>query len=132
MFSETYTLLREILDDENINDYVFQNTGKHLAVIDAGAQVTSPSAKILFGGGEITRASNTRQEVNFVISFALPFWNADAFSDCLNFIEFITPICFSYSSSKGGFISSINPSIIENFDNKFWSINLNITISVFI
>ncbi len=132
MFSEIYSLIRDILNDTELNDYIFKLTGKNLAVIDAGAQVTSPSAKILFNGGEITRASNTKQAVSFVVSFMLPFWNAEAFSDCLNFIEFVIPICFNYSTDNGGFISSIIPSISENSDNNFWVVNLNFTAFSFV
>ena len=46
MFKETYSLLLEILADEEINQYVSKYVGKKLTVINAGAQVTSPSATI--------------------------------------------------------------------------------------
>ena len=40
MYREAYNLLREVLDDDQLNEYIFTGTGKHLAVIDAGAKVT--------------------------------------------------------------------------------------------
>ena len=131
MFKEAYALIREILEDEQLNQYIFENTGKRLAVINAGAQVTTPAANVTLSSGTKTRRSNTSNEVNYLISFALPFFGADAFDKCLDFLDFVIPIFFDYKTKKD-FIKSVNPSIIEqDSERDFWIINFNVTVEVF-
>ena len=131
MFKEAYALIREILEDEQLNQYIFENTGKRLAVINAGAQVTTPAANVTLSSGTKTRRSNTSNEVNYLISFALPFFGADAFDKCLDFLDFAIPIFFEYKTKKD-FIKSVNPSIIEqDSERDFWIINFNVTVEVF-
>ena len=132
MYKEAYNLLREILNDEQLNSYIFNTTGKYLSVIDAGPQIDSPAAKIIFDGGQRTRKSNTIQQVDYIISFALPFFGADAFEQCLDFIEIVTAICLEYYSGKN-FIKSVNPSIVEEDNEKgFWTVNINVAVQIFI
>ena len=122
----------EILEDERLKEYFSKNIGKKLTVINAGAQVTTPSATITLNGGECTRASNTKQEVSYKISFALPFFGANAFDKCLDFLDFLIPIFFDYRT-RSEFIKSANPSLIEqNNDIKSWIININVIVEVFI
>ena len=122
----------EILEDERLKEYVSKNIGKKLTVINAGAQVTTPSATIALNGGECTRASNTKQEVGYKISFALPFFGANAFDKCIDFLDFLTPIFFDYRT-RTEFIKSVSPSLIEqNNDIKSWIININVIVEVFV
>ena len=122
----------EILEDERLKEYVLKSVGKKLTVINAGAQVTTPSATISLSGGESTRASNTKQEVNYKISFALPFFGANAFDKCLDFLDFIIPIFFDYRT-RSEFVKSASPSLIEqNNDIKSWIININVIVEVFV
>ena len=72
MYREAYNLLREVLDDDQLNEYIFTETGKHLAVIDAGAKVTAPCVSINLNGGAVTRKSNSSTEIEYLVSFALP------------------------------------------------------------
>ena len=122
----------EILEDERLKEYISKTVGKKLAVINAGAQVTTPSATISLNGGECTRASNTNQEVNYKISFALPFFGANAYDKCLDFLDFLIPIFFDYRT-RTEFIKSASPSLIEqNNDIKTWIININVIVEVFV
>jgi len=124
--------LLEILEDDRIKEYVLENIGKKLTVINAGAQVTTPSATVSFNGGECTRASNTKQEVSYKVSFALPSFSSNAFDKCLDFLDFVTPIFFDYRTRKE-FVKSVSPSMIEqDKDIKSWIINLNVIVEVFI
>lgn len=122
----------EILEDERLKEYISKTVGKKLAVINAGAQVTTPSATISLNGGECTRASNTNQEVNYKISFALPFFGANAYDKCLDFLDFLIPIFFDYRT-RTEFIKSASPSLIEqNNEIKSWIININVIVEVFV
>ena len=122
----------EILEDERLKEYFSKNIGKKLTVINAGAQVTTPSATITLNGGECTRASNTKKEVGYKISFALPLFGANAFDKCLDFLDFLIPIFFDYRT-RTEFIKSASPSLIEqNNDIKSWIININVIVEVFI
>lgn len=130
MFKEVYSFICEILADEQLNQYIFENIGKRLTIINAGAQVTTPAVNVTLSDGTQTRRNNTNNEVNYVASFALPFFGADAFEKCLDFLDFVIPICFEYRT-KNKFIKNINPSIIEkDSERDFWIINLNITVEV--
>lgn len=132
MYKEAYLLIREALDDEQLNQYVFENMGKNLAIINAGAQITTPAANITLSGGTQSRRSNTSNSVEYLISFAMPFFGSDAFDKCLDFIDFAIPIFLEYRT-KTEFIRIINPSIIEkDSERDFWIINFNITVEVLI
>ena len=133
MYREAYNLLREILDDEQLNQYIFSETGKHLAVIDAGAKVTAPCVSINLNGGAVTRKTNSNTEIEYLVSFALPFWGADAFIRCLDFIDFSLPIFFDYRD-KHNFVLKANPSINE-FDaenSQLWTVDILFTVSIFV
>ena len=131
MYKQAYQFIREILNDETLNNYILDETGKHLAVIDAGAKVTVPSASILFNGGEFLRRTNSSSEVEFTVSFALPFWGDNAFLRCIEFIDFVSPIFFDYRN-RHNFILRVNPSINELDDegSQLWSVDFLLTISV--
>ena len=133
MYKEAYNLIREILSDDALNDYVLRETKKHLAVIDAGADVTAPAAAILFDGGDLSRRSNTSCEVGYTVSFLLPFWGSDAFVRCINFVDFVTPIFFDCKSNRN-FILRVNPSIkeLDAQGSQLWSVSFSLTVSVFI
>lgn len=129
MFKHAYSLIREFLDDEELQHFFVENTGKHLAVINAGAQVTSPTAKISLNSGEVSRKSNTNNDLVFSVSFAIPFFGSDAFERCIDFVDFVAPICLDYKT-KHTFIKYVTPSIIElDNENDFWVVVLNISIS---
>ena len=133
MYKEAYNLLREVLDDEQLNEYIFSETGKHLAVIDAGAKITAPCVSINLNGGTVTRKTNSNTEIEYLVSFALPFWGADAFIRCLDFIDFSLPIFFDYRD-KHNFVLKANPSINE-FDaenSQLWTVDILFTVSIFV
>ena len=52
MYKEAYELIREILEDDKLNEFVHKTTGKRLAIIDSGPKVTFPAVGIVFRGGE--------------------------------------------------------------------------------
>ncbi|MBQ6664923.1 MAG: hypothetical protein IJM68_04970 [Synergistaceae bacterium] len=136
MYSEAYSLLREILDDEQLNDYIFNETGKHLAIIDAGAQVTTPAAKISFGGGEISASDNTSQVAGYRVEFALPFWGEDALEQCHSFLDVAVNAFFEHEQRNNPIrinrVTRINPSITElDGDSDFWTVAFDVTVSVF-
>ena len=133
MYKEAYNLIREILDDEQLNQYIKDVTGKALAVISAGPQVDTPAVRIALSGGEFTRSSNTTHEVNFTVTFDFPFWGDDAFEQGIDFIDFALPIFFDYGSGKNNknVITKANPSINEiDPESNFWTVNFNLTIKI--
>ena len=103
-----------------------------MTVISAGAQITTPSATIMLNSGEYTRANNTKQDVKFIVSFALPSFSSNAFDKCLDFLDFVMPVFFDYRT-RTEFIKTASPSVIEH-DNeiKSWIININIVVEVFV
>ena len=133
MYIDAYNLLREILDDEQLNQYIFKETGKHLAVINAGAKVTAPCVSINLNGGSFTRKSNSGTEIDFLVSFALPFWGADAFTKCLDFIDFAIPVFFDYRD-RHNFILRANPSIneLDAEGSQLWTVEILFTVSAFL
>ena len=137
MYVEAYELLREILDDEALNAYIFEETGKHLAVIDAGAEITIPSASILFIGGETSYADNTAHEVNYRIEFALPLWGDDALRISHEFLDVAVKAFFEHELRSNPIrvnrVNSVNPSISEqNAESELWTVAFDVTVSVFI
>lgn len=133
MYREAYNLLREVLDDDQLNQYIFTETGKHLVVIDAGVKVTAPCVSINLNGGSLTRKSNSSTEIEYLLSFTLPFWGTDAFTRCLDFIDFTLPIFFDYRD-KHNFVFRANPSIneIDAENSQLWTVDILFTVSVFI
>ena len=136
LYVEAYELLREILSDEELNARVYEECGKNLAIIEAGAQITTPSARIILTGGNYTRAMNTRREINFMIEFNLPFWGANAFEECLKFLDMAIPIFFKYGSGYKNFenyILQVSPSINEEDEElETWTVALSVTVSIFV
>ena len=87
MYKEAYELIREILEDEKLNEFVKRTTGKRLAIIDSGPKVTFPAVGIVFRGGEISRPDNNMQEVQYDIPFGLPYFDANAMARCHEFLD---------------------------------------------
>ena len=133
MYKQAYELIREILNDDTLNNYILDETGKHLAIIDAGATFSAPSATILFNGGDFSRRSNSETEIQFIVSFALPFWGDNSFVRCIDFIDFVLPVFFDYRNRRN-FILRVNPSINElDYDgSQLWTVDFLLTVSAFI
>ena len=137
MYVEAYELLREILDDGQLQDYVYRETGKHLAVINAGAQITIPSARIVFGGGDITCSENISQDVRYQVEFALPFWGDNALERCHEFIDVAVKAFFEHEQRDNPIrvnrVIRLNPSITEqNEESELWTVAFEVTVSIFI
>ena len=137
MYIEAYDLLREILDDKALNEYIFAETGKHLAIIDAGAQITIPSAVITLRGGETSYADNTPSEVRYTVDFALPFWGADALRKSHEFLDVAVKAFFEYEQQHNPVrvnrVKNINFSITEqDEESQLWTVAFDVTVSIFI
>ncbi|MBQ3347577.1 MAG: hypothetical protein IJG39_10860 [Synergistaceae bacterium] len=137
MYTQAYELIREILDDEALNDFVFDETGKHLAVIDAGAQVTIPAVKITFTGGEISCSDNVQQLARYSVEFALPFWGADALEQCHKFLDVAVRAFFDHEQreipGRINRVIRISPSITEiDEESEVWTVALDVAVSIFI
>ncbi len=136
MYRESYELIREILNDEQLNKYVLESTGKALAVIDSGPQVTMPAAAIVFNGGEVTRAENSMQTVEYDVPFALPYWGTDGMKKCHEFLDIALDTFFSHErrakSGRRNFIVKANPFMMEEDpEEKFWVVTIRVTVSIF-
>lgn len=137
MYIEAYELLREILDDEALNEYIFNETGKHLAVIDAGAQITIPAAKITFSGGEISDSDNVMRIANYNVAFALPFWSADALRKSHEFLDVAVRAFFEHEMRDNPIrtnrVIRVNPSISEyDEESELWTVAFDVAVSIFI
>ena len=136
MYKEAYELIREILDDERLNRYVLESTGKALAVIDSGPQVTMPAAAIVFNGGEVSRAENSMQTVEYDVPFALPYWGADGMRKCHDFLDVALDAFLSHEqrseTGRRNFVVKANPFMMEESpEEKFWLVTLRVTVSIF-
>ena len=137
MYSEVYGLLREILDDEALNDFVFHETGKHLAIIDAGAQISIPAAKITFTGGEISNSDNIMQTARYNVAFMLPFWGTDALRKSHDFMDVAVHAFFDHEQRENPVrinrVLRISPSITEfDEDSELWTVTFDVAVSIFI
>lgn len=137
MYSEAYSLLREILDDVALNDFVFHETGKHLAIIDAGAQITIPAANITFMGGEISNSDNVMQTARYNVAFMLPFWGDNALMKSHEFIDIAVHAFFDHeqreSPGRINRVLRISPSITEfDEDSELWTVAFDVAVSIFI
>ena len=135
MYSEAFNLLREILDDQQLNDYIKEITGKNLTVINSGVQVDTPAARIALTGGDYTRSMNTNREIDFSVAFDMPLWNDQALEQAVNFLDYVMPIFFSYGSGRNNknIITRASPVIHEIDPEKdFWTITINLTIKILI
>ena len=133
MYRKAYDFILDILNDTQINNYIAGITGKHLAIINAGAQVSAPSAQISFLGGRSSRKDNTSTQVSYRVEFMLPFWSNDAFERCIDFVDFVIPIFFDYRDGRS-FILHIEPSIHEPDEllSQLWRVALSLTLSIFL
>ena len=137
MYTEAYELLREILDDEALNQFILRETGKHLAVIDSGAKITIPSATIIFGGGETSYADNTPNEVRYSVDFALPFWGVDALRKSHEFLDVAIKAFFEHEQRNNPVhvnrVKSVNPAIIERGEeSELWTVSFDVAVLVFV
>ena len=133
MFRKAYDFLHDILRDQHLNDYILDLTGKHLAVLDAGAKPSIPNAQLSFLNGTVSRRSNSAMELSFSVDFALPFGGKYAFENCIDFIDFVVPIVLDYSEGFA-FVSSVSPVIQEpdELSSQIWHVLLSISISILI
>ena len=133
MYRKAYDFILDILNDKQINDYIADITGKNLAIINAGAQVSAPSAQISFVGGRSSRKENTSAQITYSVAFMLPFWSNDAFERCIDFVDFVIPIFFDYRDGRS-FILHIEPTIHEPDEllSQLWRVDLSLTLSIFL
>lgn len=136
MYIEAYELLCEILDDEALNEYIFNETGKHLAVIDAGAQITTPAAKITFSGGGISDSDNVMRIANYNVAFAFPFWSADALRKSHEFLDVAVRAFFEHEMRDNPIrtnrVIRVNPSISEyDEESELWIVAFDVAVSIF-
>lgn len=139
IYNEAYSLLLEILNDQHLQDFVFDTTGKHLAIINAGAQITSPSVTVSFLGSEVTNSDNIMQTARYNVAFSLPFWGDYALSQCHNFLDVAILAFFEHelrsnpNPLRRNKVLRLSPSIVEqNDDSDSWTVTLEVTVSVFI
>ena len=136
MYKEAYELIREILDDEQLNRYVLESTGKAMAVIYSGPQVTMPAAAIVFNGGEVSRAENSMRTVEYDVPFAMPYWGTDGMRKCHEFLDVALDAFLSHEqrseAGRRNFVVKANPFMMEESpEEKFWLVTLRVTVSVF-
>ena len=128
----------EILNDSLIQDFVFEATGKHLAIINAGAQITSPSVTVSFAGSDITYSDNVMQSARYNVAFSLPFWGDDALAVCHEFLDVAVRAFFEHelrvnpNPLRHNKVLRLSPSIVEqNDDSDSWTVAFEVTVSIF-
>ena len=138
LFNEAHSLILEILNDQHLRDFVFDATGKHLAIINAGAQITSPSVTVSFLGSDVTNSDNIMQSARYNVAFSLPFWGDNALAECHDFLD-VAMLAFFEHELRGNpnplrrnKVLRISPSIVEqNDDSDSWTVTFEVTVSVF-
>ena len=138
MYSEAYALIREILEDEKLNEFVVRTTGKKLAVIDSGPQVTVPAAGIFFNGGPVSRGENTVQDAEYRVAFALPYWGADGMRLCHEFLDVAVEAFFSHElgresgPGRRNYVKTLEPFLAEDDPEKqWWTVGVQAVVSMF-
>ena len=138
MYVEAYELIREILEDEELNAYVKESAGKRLAVIDSGPQTTVPAASIAFVGGRVSRGENAMQGADYDVTFHMPYWGADGMRKCHRLLDAAVEAFFSHElgresgPGRRNFIMSVSPSLMEEDpEEKWWVVTLRVTATVF-
>ena len=138
MYVEAYELIHEILEDEELQAYVKDSTGKRLAVIDSGPRVTAPAASIAFMGGSISRGENAMQDAEYDVTFAMPYWGADGMKKCHGLLDVAIEAFFAHEQREGGgarrrnFIKTVNPLMMEEDpEAKWWVVTLRVTATIF-
>ena len=139
LFNEAHSLILEILNDSYLQEFVFDNTGKHLAVINAGAQITSPSVTVSFLGCEVTNSDNIMQSARYNVAFSLPLWGDDALLVCHDFLDVAVLAFFEHelrnnpNPLRRNKVLRLSPSIVEpNDDSDSWTVAFEVTVSIFI
>ena len=135
MYKEAYELIREILEDEKLNEFIQKTTGKRLAIIDSGPKVTFPAAGIMFRGGEISRPDNNMQEVQYDVPFGLPYFDANAMARCHEFLDVAIETFFAHEPHTGGhrnIVNRVEPPLVEDDpEEKCWTVAVRATIAIF-
>lgn len=134
MYIEAYDLIREILGDAELEAHVLRTTGKGLTVIDGGPQVTTPAAVITFLGGDISRGENTRQDVSYRVTFAMPYWGADGMRRCHELLDVAIEAFFEHEIRSGNacrsYIKRVDPTLVEeDAEGKWWNVGLSAVVS---
>lgn len=139
MYLEAYEFIKEVLDDEALNKWIIDKTGKALTVIDSGPQVTTPAAGILFRGedfGQIADRSAVYR-CGYDVIFALPFWGADGMRLCHEFIDvaidaFMSNRRASNVEGRNNYVTKIYPTLVEDdAEQQWWTIGLRVYVSIF-
>ena len=136
MYVEAYELIREILEDEELNDFVLRTTRKKLAVIDSGPQVTVPAAGIFFIGGEISRGENTVQEAEYRVAFVLPYWGENGMRLCHEFLDVAVRAFYAYERprdpGRSNYVLRLDPFLAEDDPEKqWWTVGVRVFVSIF-
>lgn len=139
MYVEAYELIHEILEDEELNKYVKETTGKRLAIIDSGPATTAPAASITFVGGAVNRSENTLQHTDYTVTFSMPYWGADGMKKCHRLLDVAMEAFFAHEvrepagrNQRKNYVVTMNPSLIEEDpEAKWWIVSLQATISIF-
>ena len=136
MYVEAYELIKEILQDEHLNEHIEEVTGKSLALIDSGPQVTVPAVAIEFRGGEITRPDNHKQEVEYHVIFALPFFGSDSMKLCHDFLDVLVETFFAHEkltdNGRNSFVMRLDPLLLEKDpEEDWWTVGVRAAIAIF-
>lgn len=139
MYVEGYELILEILQDEELNAFVLDKTGKKLAVIDSGPQVTTPAAGIFFQGLDVGQIAdrNTLYRVGYNVVFALPFWGTEGMRLCHEFLDkaidaFLSHRRESSVPGRANFIESVQPLLVEdNAEKEWWTVAVRATVAIY-
>ena len=135
MYKEAYELIREILEDDKLNEFVHKTTGKRLAIIDSGPKVTFPAVGIVYRDGEISRPDNNMQEVQYDIPFGLPYFDANAMARCHEFLDVVIDAFFAHerlTEGRRNFVKRVEPLLVEDDpEEKWWTVAVRATIAIF-
>ena len=138
IYNEAYSLLPEILNDNIIQDFIVEATGKHLAIINAGEQITSPSVTVSFVGSDINDSDNVMQSARYNVAFSLPFWGDLALSVCHDFLDVAVRAFFEHeirvhpNPLRRNKVLHLSPSILEpSDDSDAWTVAFEVTVSIF-
>lgn len=136
MYVEAYELIKEILQDEHLNEHIEDATGKSLAIIDSGPQVTLPAVAIEFKGGAITRPDNQKQEVEYDVIFALPFFGTDGMKLCHDFLDVLIDTFFAHeklnNEGRNSFAIRVDPMLLEKDpEEDWWTVGVRAAIAIF-
>lgn len=135
MFIAAYDLLNEILDDEELHDWIKFNTGKDLSVNNAGKVLSYPCVEYVLNSARVRNYSNSMQDADYDVNFYIPLFGLDAQAKLHAFLDVITRVFYGYEVYSQGnnkvHVRYLDIAIERYDDAKIWVVKASVSIAMY-